>query len=401
MPRMPSPSPPTSGSSVEELAPTLLAWLRARTDAMVELLAALASAESPSLDREAQAAPFSLLAFQLTDIGYLVRTVRARTVGDHLYARPADRRRGAPYQLLLGHMDTVWPVGTLASMPIERRGDELFGPGVVDMKAGLVQIVFALRALSAHGLEPETTPVVLMTTDEEIGSRESKSLILRLARGASRAFVLEAAFGARGALKTARKGTGAYRLTVRGRAAHAGVAPEEGLSAILELSHQIQRLFALNDPERGITVNVGTIDGGLRANVIAPEAVAVVDVRVPTRAAGEEIDAAIRDLRPVGEGLTIEVEGGLGRPPMEATPENLALFATAARLGAALGLELESVMVGGASDGNYTSLHAPTLDGLGPVGAGAHAADERVVVPRLPERAALLALLLLSSPESV
>ena len=400
MPRTPSPSPPTSVSSAESAAPAVLAWLRERTDGMVGLLTALARAESPTLDRDAQAAPFALLAEALADVGYEVRRVPARQVGDHLYARPASRPRGAPYQLVLGHMDTVWPVGTLATMPVVRRGDELFGPGVADMKAGLVQVVFSLQALAAQGLEPYVTPVVLITTDEEVGSRESLPLILRLARGATRAFVLESAFGTRGALKTARKGTGAYRVTVRGRAAHAGVAPEEGLSAILELSHQIQRLFALNDAERGITVNVGTIDGGLRPNVIAPEAVAVVDVRVPTRADGEEVDAAIRALQPVGAGLRIEVEGGLGRPPMEATPGNLALFATAARLGSTLGLELESVMVGGASDGNYTSLHTPTLDGLGPVGEGAHAADERVLVPRLPERAALLALLLLAPVES-
>lgn len=400
MPRMPSPSPPTSASSAEAAAPAVLAWLRERTDAMVDLVAALARAESPTHDREAQSAPFSLLADELTDLGYCVRRVAGGTVGDHLYARPSLRRQGRPYQLLLGHMDTVWPSGTLAGMPVERRGDELYGPGVVDMKGGLVQIVFALRALAALDLEPATTPVVLVTTDEEVGSRESQPLILRLARGAARAFVLESAFGPHGALKTARKGTGAYRVTVRGRAAHAGVAPEEGLSAILELSHQIQRLFALNDPERGITVNVGTIDGGLRPNVIAPEAVAVVDVRVPTRAAGEEVEAAIRGLQPVGAGLRIEVDGRLGRPPMEPTAGNLALFATAKRLGRALGLELESVTVGGASDGNYTSLHTPTLDGLGPVGAGAHAADERVVIPRLPERAALLALLLLAPVET-
>ncbi|MGL6280184.1 MAG: M20 family metallopeptidase [Gaiella sp.] len=377
----------------------MLAWLRDRTEAMVELLAQLARAESPTSDREAQAAPFALLAGALTELGLVTRRVPGSQVGDHLFARPTARSRGAPYQLLLGHMDTVWPHGTLAAMPVTRRGDVLHGPGVVDMKGGLVQLVFALGALAALDLQPTVTPVVLVTTDEEIGSRESRPLILRLGRGATRAFVLEAAFGPNGALKTARKGTGYYRVTVRGRAAHAGVAPEEGLSAILELSHQIQRLFAMNDPARGVTVNVGTIDGGLRPNVIAPEACAVVDVRVPTKATGDEVDAAIRALAPVGEGLVVEVEGGLGRPPMEATVANLALFETAERLGAALGLALEQAAVGGASDGNYTSLHAPTLDGLGPVGGGAHAADEHVLVPRLPERAALLALLLLTPAE--
>jgi glutamate carboxypeptidase len=293
-------------------------------------------------------------------------------------------------------MDTVWPLGTIETMPVRRRGDDLLGPGVVDMKGGLVLMLFALRALAAHGLEPALTPVALVTSDEEIGSRESLPTIVRLARGARRAFVLEAAYGPSGKLKTARKGVGWFRLTVHGRASHAGVAPEEGLSAILELSHQIQRLFALNDPSRGVTVNVGTIDGGLRPNIVAPLASAAVDVRVPTHEAAAEVEAAIRALQPVGEGLALEVEGGLGRPPMEPTPRNRSLWLEAERLGGLLGLALDEAAVGGGSDGNYASLYTATLDGLGPVGAGAHAVDERVAIPRLPERAALLALLLLA-----
>jgi glutamate carboxypeptidase len=210
-------------------------------------------------------------------------------------------------------------------------------------------------------------------------------------------FVLEPAQGPAGRLKTARKGIGRFAVVVRGRAAHAGSEPEKGVSAILELSYQVQRLFALNDPDRGITVNVGTVDGGLRPNVVAPRATALVDVRVRTRDDARRIEAAIRNLTPVGEGATVEVEGIMGRPPLVATTGNRALFAVAREAGAGLGLELEeATMVGGGSDANIAGAYAPTLDGLGPVGDGAHADHEHVVVPRMPERAALLALLLLA-----
>jgi glutamate carboxypeptidase len=240
------------------------------------------------------------------------------------------------------------------------------------------------------------TPVVFVNTDEEVSSPDSTRLIRLLARGAERAFVLEAGEGPRGRLKIARKGLGRFTIKARGRAAHAGASFEHGTSAILELSNQIQRLFALNDPEDGVTVNVGTVDGGLRPNVVAPEASAVVDVRAPTAEAAQRLEAAIRGLRPTLEGAEVIVEGGFRRPPMEADDENRRLLDTAARLGQEVGVEVaDAGVVGGASDANTTSLFTPTLDGLGPVGEGAHAEDEHVVVGRMPERAALLALLLL------
>ncbi len=377
------------------MAPVLLAWLRDHTLAMCGLLERLARAESPSRSPKASERAYAILASELEGIGYKVKAVRGQRVGNHLYARPERRARGTPYQLLIGHLDTVWPVGTLEAMPVRLADGELRGPGVVDMKGGLAQVAYALRALVELGLEPAVTPVVHVASDEEVGSFDSTRHLVRLARGAIRAFVLEPAFGPSGKLKTMRKGAGRFRVTVKGRAAHAGVAPEQGLSAILELSHQIQRLFALNDPAKGITVNVGTIDGGLRANVIAPEATAEVDVRVPTLQAAAVVEAAIRSLEPVEEGIVLEVDGGFGRMPMEATPRNLELFAHAQALGQLLGLSLESAAVGGASDANTTSLYTATLDGLGPVGEGAHSVDERAAVERLPERAALLALLLL------
>jgi glutamate carboxypeptidase len=374
----------------------ILRWMGDHRRELVSLLERLAAAESPSLDPESQRGPFGILADELDRIGYLVRPVRGAGVGDHLYARPRHRPRGRPRQLLVGHMDTVWPIGTIAEMPLHEDGGWLFGPGVADMKGGLVEIVFALRALHELGLRQSVTPVVFVNTDEEIGSSESTRFIRLLARGAERAFVLESGEGADGKLKIARKGLGRFTVTVHGRSSHAGADFEHGISAILELSHQVQRIFALNDPAQGITVNVGTIDGGLRPNVVAPGATAIVDARAPTAAAAHELEREIRGLRPILEGATIEVEGGFGRPPMEPLRRNRELLATAERLGHGLGLSLQSAgLVGGGSDANTTSLFTATLDGLGPIGEGSHATDERVDTTRLPERSALLALLLL------
>jgi glutamate carboxypeptidase len=280
-------------------------------------------------------------------------------------------------------------------MPVGTRDGVIRGPGVYDMKGGLAQMVFALRALRALGLEPSVTPVVFVNSDEESGSRESTRHIRRLARVAERAFVLEPSLGPRGKLKTARKGVGRFSVVVRGQAAHAGLDPTRGASAILELSYLIQALFALNDPARGVTVNVGTIDGGLSPNVVAPESRAVVDVRVPTAEDARRVEESILGLAPVTPGVKISVEGGMGRPPMERTPRNQRLWKRARKLAEALGLELEESMAGGASDGNTTSLFTATLDGLGAVGDGAHAPHEFVYVDRMLERCALLAILVM------
>ena len=380
----------------EALAPLLQSRLSTRASEIEALLERIVTAESPSTEPAAQRVPFGILAAELERVDYVVRRVPGFGVGDHLYARPRQRRRHAPYQLVLGHMDTVWPRGTLAEMPVRRWNDELFGPGAHDMKAGLVQLVFALRALRELSLAPTVTPVVVVNTDEEIGSDDSGRMIVRLARGATRAFVLECGEGSDGRLKIARKGAFRYELVVKGRASHAGASFESGASAILELSHQVQRLFALNDPVRGITVNVGTVDGGLRPNVVAPEASASISVRVPSAAAADEVERAVLGLRPVLAETELELRRSEGRPPMEPTPRNRHLLVTAERLGNDLGMTLaDAGLVGGASDANTTSLYTATLDGLGPVGDGGHAADEHVHLPSISERAALLALLLL------
>ena len=373
----------------------ILAWLEARQPEMAALLERLARAESPSGVRGAGLEAAAVLEDELRALDF--RVVRRCTDGFvHVYARPRERERGAPFQLVVGHLDTVWPLGTLRSMPVRRENGLLYGPGVYDMKGGLVQLLFALRALRAHDLSPDVVPVVLINGDEEVGSAASSRLIAVLARWAVRALVLEPPAEPDGGLKTARKGVARFTVTVRGRPAHAGSSPEEGVSAILELARQVERLFALNDPDHGVTVNVGTIDGGLRPNVVAPVAEARVDVRVPDDDAWDRVEAAIRGLRPVASGATVSVEGGLRRPPMEATRRNRSLYLRARRLGEQLGLELaEAPRVGGASDANTTSRSTATLDGLGSPGGGAHAVDERVVLSELPSRAALLALLLL------
>jgi glutamate carboxypeptidase len=374
----------------------ILEFLQPRRQAMVDLLHLLASAESPSDDRGALARMLEMLATELAGCGLVVRRCRGRASGGMLYARPRRGAKDVPLQLLIGHCDTVWPMGTVGTMPVRIEGESLFGPGVFDMKGGLVQMIFALRAIRELGLRPPADCVAVINSDEEIGSPDSTPMIRRLARLSSRAFVLEPAFGRAGKLKTARKASGGFTITIKGRAAHAGTNPEEGASAILEMSYQVQRLFALNDAARGITVNVGTIDGGVRSNVIAPEVRADVDVRVRTREDAAAVESAIRGLRPVNPRTTIEVAGGIEQDPMEPTPRNQALWRLAQHLGRRLGLDLDQAEVGGSSDGNTTSRYTATLDGLGAVGDGAHAAHEQARIPQMVERCALLVLLLMA-----
>jgi glutamate carboxypeptidase len=337
-----------------------------------------------------------MLTSELEQSELSVRLFPGRVSAGTLFARPQERNEQSPLQLLVGHCDTVWPVGTVRQMPVYIEGETLRGPGVFDMKGGLVQMLYALRAVKDLGLQPPAMSVIVISSDEEIGSPDSTPLIRRLARHAVRAFILEPAFGRAGKLKTARKASGGFTIAIKGRAAHAGVNPEEGASAILEMSFQVQKLFALNDAARGITVNVGTIDGGLRSNVVAPEVRASVDVRVRTREDAAEVEAAIRGLQPVNPKTTIHVEGGIAQPPMEPLPRNQALWRLARDLGNRLGLQLDQAAVGGASDGNTTSQYTATLDGLGAVGDGAHAAHEQVLIPQMVERCALLILLLLA-----
>jgi glutamate carboxypeptidase len=371
----------------------ILGYLSEHARTMTGFLERLALAESPSSEPGSQGEVLDILAEALAEVGFAAHRISGEKSGGHLYARPPEGR--APAQLLLGHCDTVWPLGTVKEMPVEIGEGIVKGPGVYDMKAGLAQMIFALRALREVGRKPAVTPVVLVNSDEERGSRESTRHIRRLSRLVERAFVMEPSLGPSGRLKTARKGVGRFTVVVEGRPAHAGLDPEGGASAILELSYLIQTLFALNDPARGITVNVGTVDGGLSPNVVAPRSSAVVDVRVPTRRDARRVEESILGLEPVTPGVKLRVEGSVGRPPMERTSRNRRLWETARRLGAEMGLHLEEGLAGGGSDGNTTSLFTATLDGLGAVGDGAHARHEFVHADKMVERAALLALLLM------
>jgi glutamate carboxypeptidase len=373
----------------------LLAHLRARTQEMAALLLDLARLESPSLDAASQEPVFARLAAELEAVDFRVRRLPGRNTGGQLWAVPPARRQGAPAQLLLGHCDTVWPKGTVERMPVAVTGGRLTGPGVYDMKGGLVQGIFALRALRELGLTPEVTPAVFIDSDEEIGSLESIPRLERAARRMCRVFVLEPSLGPEGKLKTRRKGSLRFTVKIQGRAAHSGLDPEKGASAILELSRVIQRLYELADPERGITVNVGVVSGGLRANVVAPEARAELDIRVLATEDAVRLERTVLGLAPLTPGTNLEVVGGIDRPPLEATPGNRILWEAARRCAEALGIPLAEGTAGGASDGSLTSRFVPTLDGLGAVGDGAHALHEHVLVDRMPERAALLALLLL------
>jgi glutamate carboxypeptidase len=380
---------------VNDLPRALLAHLRARQEEMGALLRDLAGLESPSLDSAAQEPVFARLADELAAAGLRARRLPGRVSGGQLWAVRSQRRRGAPAQLLLGHCDTVWPVGTSTAMPVEVRDGRLHGPGVYDMKGGLVIGIFALRALHDLGLAPAVEPAFFINSDEEIGSVESLPRVERLARRVRRVFVLEPSLGPAGDLKTRRKGSLRFTIRAFGKAAHSGLDPEKGASAVRELARVIDRLYTLADPERGVTVNVGVIAGGLRANVVAPEARAELDIRVLAAADAARIERQVLALTAVTPGTRIEVEGGIDRPPLETTPGNRALFAAARRRAGELGIDLGEGTAGGASDGSLTSRIAPTLDGLGAVGDGAHAAHEHVVLDRLPERAALLASLLL------
>jgi glutamate carboxypeptidase len=373
----------------------LLTYLEGRRDGMIDALVEIASLESPTDVPETQLAVQKSLSDALERRGFAVRRIPGHRTGGHLYARPRRRERGRPGQLLIGHCDTVWPVGTLEGMPVRVDDGHVRGPGTFDMKAGLVQGIFAVEALEALGLDPPATPVWLINSDEEIGSPESRRWVRLVARNVVRTFVLEPAYGPDGRLKTARKGVARFRVTIRGLSAHAGLDPTAGASAIAELAHVIQKLHALTDLERGTTVNVGTIQGGTRANVIAAEASAEVDVRVSTLEAGEEITRKINALRTETPGTSIEIEGGVGIPPLEKTRRNQALWADARAAGERLGLRLTDFTAGGGSDGNTTSQFTATLDGLGAVGDGAHARHEAVSIDGMVERAALLAELLM------
>jgi glutamate carboxypeptidase len=366
----------------------ILSFCEREQDWLLETIRALVSAESPTHDKDAVDACGRLLAQRLEACGARVTRTAQGTAGDHLRAQWGDK--GKPI-LILGHFDTVWDVGQLAAMPLREEDGRLHGPGVFDMKAGLSLGMQAIRALAHSGALAHTHVVMLLTTDEEMGSNTSRALIEAEARSSAAVLVLEPSLPG-GAVKTSRKGCGDFDLIVRGISAHAGIDPGKGASAIRELARQILRIETLQDVERGVTINVGMVSGGTRPNVVPDEARAVIDVRVPTMADASAVDAALRGLAPELPGTSLVVTGSIDRPPLERTEAVVRLYQLARQIAAELGHALGEGGTGGGSDGNFTAaLGIPTLDGLGAVGDGAHARHEHVIVRDLPWRAALIA----------
>jgi glutamate carboxypeptidase len=366
----------------------LLNAAEAHREWAVSVVKNLVHLESPSTDKVALDRCGAELARLLSGLGGRVTPLPQTTAGDHLRA---EFGRGESQILVLGHFDTVWPVGQLDSMPLRREDGRLYGPGTYDMKAGIAIAMLAIRVLADTSHHCRHRLVLLLTTDEEIGSATSRPIIEAEARKSRAVFVLEPALGA-GGVKTARKGSADYRVEAHGIAAHAGVEPERGASAVHELIWQAARVSDLADPLRGLTINIGRISGGTRSNVVAPTAEMGIDVRIPTLADAARVDAAITSLRPKNPRVTLRVEGGVNRPPMERTPAVAALYEQAKALAAELDVELEEGATGGVSDGNFAAaLGVPVLDGLGATGAGAHAVDEHIVIDSLAFRGALLA----------
>jgi glutamate carboxypeptidase len=374
----------------------LLEFCESHVTGIIETTEALVRLESPSTDKAAVDRCGAEIVARLGPLGADVELLRRDARGDHIFARIPGSGRPV---LVLGHFDTVWPVGTLDHMPLRRDGTRLHGPGAFDMKAGIAIALGAVAALRATGT-PHAPVSMLWTTDEEIGSATSREAIEIAARDAAAVLVLEPALPG-GALKTARKGCGEFEVTVEGIAAHAGIDPGKGASAIHELATQIARIERLQDLDRGVSVNVGIIEGGSRPNVVAAHARAIVDVRAPTMTDAKRVEAELHRLQPAGRGTRLNVRGGFERPPLERTTAVAHLFSVAREVASLLGRDLREGSTGGGSDGNFTgALGVPTLDGLGPVGDGAHAAHEYVDVAELPWRAALVAGLLnrLSEP---
>jgi glutamate carboxypeptidase len=349
------------------------------------------SREAARLDEIAR-----FVAGQLREIGGQIELIPQPGYGTHLRAGFSfDHALAEPRVLVIGHLDTVWPVGTLERLPFRVTPEgRAHGPGIFDMKSGIVCAIEALRVIAAERLTTKRPLTLLLTCDEEIGSKTSRSLVEEEAKNAAAALVLEPPAPG-GIVKTGRKGIGEFTVRALGRAAHAGLDPERGVNAIVELAHQTLRLAALNDYERGITVSVGLINGGTAMNVIPAEASAKVDVRYWTQEDGEMIVNSIRGLAPALPRAQLEVTGGINRPPMPRSDENIALYEQARALAAEIGFELNETIVGGGSDGNFTAaMGVPTLDGLGVDGAGAHADHEHIIIDDIPRRAALLTRLM-------
>ncbi|GEM45254.1 carboxypeptidase [Deinococcus cellulosilyticus NBRC 106333 = KACC 11606] len=359
---------------------------------MIQDLRTLVEIESPSRNADQIRKVGDVVEGWLTPLGARSERITSSN-GDHRLFR----LEGVSQEriLILAHADTVWEIGTLNRLPFRIEEDRAYGPGSYDMKGGVVQAVYALRALQNRGPLPCHIDF-LLTSDEEIGSRTSYSLIQELAQGVQAVLVIEPSNPGTHTLKTSRKGVGDFYVTVQGRAAHAGGQPEKGINAILELAHQVLDVTALANPPRGTTINVGVIHGGTASNVVPAEAWMHVDLRVTTLPEAERVEEAMRNLQPFDDRAKVTVTGGLNRPPFERTEGTAHLYELARTVADTLGFEVGEAASGGGSDGNFTASIAPTLDGLGACGDGAHAEHEHVIISEMPRRAALLAGLILA-----
>jgi len=370
---------------------SLLAAAESHRDWALAVIEDLVRLESPSIDKSALDRVGAEIARLFVELGARAAALPQERSGDHLRI---EIGRGDEQVLVIGHFDTVWPIGQIETMPVRREDGRLYGPGSYDMKAGIAMTLLAARTLIETNRLPAHRIAMIWTSDEEVGSDTSREILEAEARRSRAVFVLEPAL-AGGGVKTARKGVADFRIEATGISAHAGVEPDKGASAIHELAWQAVQLLALNDPSRGLTINVGCIGGGTRPNVVAAEATMDVDVRIPTEADAARVTAAITALVPRDPRVRLRVSGGVNRPPMERTAGVAALYERAARISRQLGKELPEGATGGGSDGNFTAaVGIPTLDGLGPDGAGAHALHEHVLIDSVPFRAALLAGLL-------
>jgi glutamate carboxypeptidase len=375
----------------------ILAYLRAKQPEIVALTGQLVQCESPSDDPAAVNRLVELVSDAFAPCAR-VRTFPGGKFGKHLvceFQLPGRKKSGQI--LALGHTDTVWPLGTLRTMPFHQADGRLWGPGVLDMKAGIALFVFAAQALRELEIPVPNKALLQLNSDEEVGSPSSRALTEKNAARSKAVLVLEPGTGLEGKLKTARKGVGNFTLTVRGRASHAGVDFQAGASAIVELARQIERIAGFTGLKRGVTVNPGVVAGGTRSNVVAAEAHAEVDARAERLADARALEQKFRSLKPIDSRCAIEVTGGWNRPPMERSAATARLFRKARELARELGVDVKESLSGGGSDGNFTAaLGVPTLDGLGAVGEGAHALSESVLLDRMADRAALLAKLLMA-----
>jgi len=372
-----------------------LEFAREQQSAIAAMIEEFAACESPTDDAGAVNRFVELLAARVEGLGR-VRTLSGGKFGKHLRCElklPGKPKSGQI--LALGHSDTVWPIGTLRTMPVKQARGRIWGPGVLDMKGGLALFLCAVRALRELDVPVNRRVVLQVNSDEETGSESSRTLTEAIARQSIAVLVLEPAAGLDGRVKTARKGVGDYSITIRGRAAHAGLDFANGANAIVEMARQLERIAGFTKLDRGITVSPGVVHGGTRSNVVPDECRAKIDVRIPRMADARYLDRCFSSLKPFDRRCSLEVTGGVNRPPLERSAGVRKLFRLAQSLSAEMGLGLEEAAVGGGSDGNFTAaLGIPTLDGLGAVGEGAHAANESILLSRIADRTALLAKLI-------